>query len=580
MSSPEKPILFRYPGSVFSDRVLWYLWLRGIPYDECIQPHVMPRPDLSALSIAYRRMPLMAIGKDILIDSRLIIAHLESLYPDSPLSPTSPSDHGLRALFENFGIDGGLFARCVQLLPYWNPGGFLQDEVFLDDRERLMGMRFTVEGMEKNRPDGVQHLRQVFELFETTFLEDGRRWVLGGEGPSLADLDAGWPLCWLVEDPLMKGALPREMVNEEVYPRTFAWVRRFMGEVERMKGEVGNVGRLEGREVVERVFGAEKVGETEFLEGDALGLSRGDEVEVFPSDYGQAHKDRGAVVGLTTKKIVIRNAKGLHLHFPRWNFRINKIAASIPASVTAAASPKPPKMLLIYHNGSSYTRKVYMHALELGLAERISLQKVVVCPIPIPGWSDNNEEVAVYNPMAKIPCLVPEDVPDGIFDSRIICEYLSSLAPTQETKDKRYWQMRTLHACADGIMDAAVLITYETYIRKKRGLVFDEWIEGQRAKILRGLDRFEVTAGERILKTPVEGKTASVDEIAVAVATAVTESMPYLGVEWREGRPKLVEWMKAWEGRKSFVETTPDKEWGDVDVKSTSDIWDVMRQKL
>ncbi|KAF2241765.1 hypothetical protein BU26DRAFT_170031 [Trematosphaeria pertusa] len=74
-------------------------------------------------------------------------------------------------------------------------------------------------------------------------------------------------------------------------------------------------------------------------------------------------------------------------------------------------------MRLISHHGSPYTRKVYMLALELGLAQHITLQKVVVCPIPFPGWSDNNEDVAVYNPMAKIPCLVPEDVPDGIFDS-------------------------------------------------------------------------------------------------------------------------------------------------------------------
>jgi hypothetical protein len=36
MSSNEKPIVFHYDGSIFSHRVLWYLWLRGIPYDECV----------------------------------------------------------------------------------------------------------------------------------------------------------------------------------------------------------------------------------------------------------------------------------------------------------------------------------------------------------------------------------------------------------------------------------------------------------------------------------------------------------------------------------------------------------------
>ena len=36
MVSLDKPIVLHYEGSIFSHRVLWYLWLRGIPYDECV----------------------------------------------------------------------------------------------------------------------------------------------------------------------------------------------------------------------------------------------------------------------------------------------------------------------------------------------------------------------------------------------------------------------------------------------------------------------------------------------------------------------------------------------------------------
>lgn len=36
MARNKKPILFHYPQSIYSHRVLWYLWLRGIEYDECV----------------------------------------------------------------------------------------------------------------------------------------------------------------------------------------------------------------------------------------------------------------------------------------------------------------------------------------------------------------------------------------------------------------------------------------------------------------------------------------------------------------------------------------------------------------
>ncbi|PVI00699.1 hypothetical protein DM02DRAFT_385389 [Periconia macrospinosa] len=93
-------------------------------------------------------------------------------------------------------------------------------------------------------------------------------------------------------------------------------------------------------------------------------------------------------------------------------------------------------MRLIYHHGSPYTRRVYMLALELGLAQHIEFHKLVVCPVSIPGWSDKNKNSTAYNPMGKIRCLVTKDIPDGLFDSRMICEYLDSLAVVKETKDE------------------------------------------------------------------------------------------------------------------------------------------------
>lgn len=530
-----------------------------------IQPPVMPRPDLAAISVGYRKMPVMAIGKDVYCDSRLILSKLEVLFPDSNLTPKTPAEAGIRKLFENYAVDGGVFANAVKLIPYWIDSGLLQNKVFLDDRQKLMGgRRMTAEAMEAGRPDGLQHLRQVFHLLETTFLADGRDWILGTKEPSLVDIDAVWPFEWLIVDRNMKGTLPEAHISEKIYPKTYAWVHRFMGVIERKKAAHSKPTTLDGKAVSQRVLSvASSIDDIEFINDDPLNIKQGDAVEVFPSDYGQTGKSAGTLIGLTTTEVVIRNDKGLHLHFPRWNFSIKKLApkSTVPPSIVNAR--KIPKMRLIYHPFSPYTRKVFMLAHELGLAQYMTLQKVVVCPIPIAGWSDNNDDVAVFNPMAKIPCLVTDDVPDGIFDSRIICEYLCSLGgsgSSPQKKDPRYWQLRTLHACADGIMDAAMLMTYEVRIRKERDLYFAEWMEGQKQKILRGLDRFEDALKQGIVPELSDGP-ASADEVAVVVATAMTGLMAYLGIEWKTGRPRLVEWMGRWEQRHSFVATPPTKDW-------------------
>lgn len=521
----------------------------------------MPRPDLASIDVNYRRIPIMAIGKDIYIDSRLIISKLESLYPNSSLSATTAEQAGIRKLFENYS-DSGLFNNAVKLMPYWSSNSLVQNKTFLDDRQKLMGgRRMSAENMQAGRPEGLQNMLQAFELMENTFLADGRRWILDTSGPTVADIDAVWPFEWLVVDRGMKGALPEEHFSEKSYPKTHAWIQRCMSSIKAAKGEVKKGTSLDGKTMNTRVLNATSPTEPlSFDANDPLGFQAGDAVEICPSDYGQAHKDRGMLIGLTSSEIVIRNSKGLHLHFPRWNFRITKTVKNATISSTLKSAKKIPKMRLIYHSFSPYTRKVFMLAHELGLAKHITLEKVVVAPIPIKGWSDNNKDVAKFNPMGKIPCLVTEDVPTGLFDSRVICEYLGELAGVKVKKDQRYWQLRALHACADGIMDAAVLITYEVRIRKERKLYFKEWVEGQMTKILRGLDRLELAAKEGVLSEPGKGP-ALVDEIAVAVATAMTEQMVFLGLEWRKGRPNLQEWMSKWEMRHSFVNTPPTKDW-------------------
>ena len=75
----------------------------------------MPRPDLARLGIAYRRIPVLAIGRDVYLDSRLILQKLEGLYPPSEAHPSLAARTGehvaIERLFSRVSTDGGLFCK-------------------------------------------------------------------------------------------------------------------------------------------------------------------------------------------------------------------------------------------------------------------------------------------------------------------------------------------------------------------------------------------------------------------------------------------------------------------------------------
>lgn len=224
-------------------------------------------------------------------------------------------------------------------------------------------------------------------------------------------------------------------------------------------------------------------------------------------------------------------------------------------------------MRYIYHPFSPYCRKVYVLALELGLADSITLEKVVVAPVPYPGWSDNNLDVsAAGNPLAKIPTLVVdfEGGPVGLFDSKVICEYLLTKAGQldREGLDERTkWQEKAIHAGCDGLTDAEILVIYEERLREDKQLYYKTWVDGQREKVMRGLDLLERMAKEGVLRKRKHNESISLAEIAAAVTL---DFMDLRKVDWRASRNALQQWYESIQGRASFIQAPLGR---DVDWK-------------
>lgn len=346
---PGEIILFNFPESVFGRRIVRYLNFRQLPFSQIRVPPNMPRPILQErLGINYRRIPIMAIGRDVYIDTRLMLRKLEEeeWFPDGKLGRKDSFGKGVEDLLEGFVIDGGPFWRTAGCIPLSAP--FMRDAVWMRDRFEGSGGAFTVEKVREDRSWCLSQLRLYFGILER-MLADGRLWVLGegegeGEGVGMAEIHAGWVFDWAVNmagdmdadagDEDGDGEDMRRALSEGEFPKVHAWVRRFRDaadEAERRNPGAGEIeeGKEAEDDVVERILGSEssEVNDLPFDMDDVLGLRKGQRVSVAPVDFGFTHKDEGTLVGLSKNEVVIEvdvpGGRGkLRLHYPRIQFKI------------------------------------------------------------------------------------------------------------------------------------------------------------------------------------------------------------------------------------------------------------------
>lgn len=297
-----------------------------------MQPVVMPRPDIAKLGIKYRRIPILSIGRDVYLDTRLILQKLESLPTTAPRlgAAQGTEQRGIERLLEILNIDGGVFAWAASVLPRDLP--MFSDPNFLRDRaDFLNGVDINKGPSPTAKCEAINNIRGSLELLETTLLADGRDWLLKTEGPSLADIEAVWPFHWLSG---MPGVFPDNHISRAQFPRVFAWIERFDQAVSAAEGKLGKVPKLSGEEAAGTIVGSShfeaQAGHVD--EGEplvkTLGLKKGDRIVVFPLDSGSTHKDTGVLLSLSSKEVVfetvadLQGSPAVRVHAPRHGFRI------------------------------------------------------------------------------------------------------------------------------------------------------------------------------------------------------------------------------------------------------------------
>lgn len=199
-------------------------------------------------------------------------------------------------------------------------------------------------------------------------------------------------------------------------------------------------------------------------------------------------------------------------------------------------------MKLVYAPASPFVRKVRVVLAETGQADDVELQRVATTPVSTP------EEVSAANPAGKIPALIRGEGP-AIYDSRVICQYLNDRAGGGLYPDSARWEVMTLEATADAIMDAAVLMVYEHRIRPPH-LVYPEWEEAQWAKVARAVQ----SVNDRWM-SHLAG-ALNIGHVAVACALGYLD-FRHSNRNWRKGCDALDDWYAVFSERDSMKETVP-----------------------
>lgn len=200
-------------------------------------------------------------------------------------------------------------------------------------------------------------------------------------------------------------------------------------------------------------------------------------------------------------------------------------------------------MKLIFSPASPFVRKVNVMRHEAELVDKISLTPVQTTPL------STDPAARAANPLGRIPALALDNG-KMLFDSRVICRYLDDLSGTGLYPQVNLWDVLTLEALADGIMESAVLMVYEARLRPEENR-FETWVEAQWGKITHALD-----ALERQEFTAMEGDL-HFGQLALACALGYLD-FRHPERNWRDGRTSLDSWNNVVQDRDSMRATLPE----------------------
>ncbi len=201
-------------------------------------------------------------------------------------------------------------------------------------------------------------------------------------------------------------------------------------------------------------------------------------------------------------------------------------------------------MKLLASLASPYTRKV-----RIVLAE-----KKIECEMELVDVNPVENPVNNHNPLGKIPTLLLDDG-TPLYDSRVIVEFLDARSPINrlipdETRERiavRRWE-----ALADGVLDAGLLVRYESLRDKKERS--RAWSDKQVARMKRGMAQM---SGELAERPWCHAERYSLADIAVGCCLGWLGFRKPGDADWLTEHPALGKHYEKLMARPAFADSVP-----------------------
>lgn len=349
---PPVVILFGYEASTFTLKVRLALKIKQIPYYFITVPSMMPRPLFKdTFGLTYRKIPVLAIGKELYCDTSLICEALEHFFPESEgyqsLYPTAADGRSYRPMirgFASYWTDRPLFRVTTGLIPssVWRTS-------FGQDRAGLIGHRLDPDKLEKKVPENLSRLDMQLSMLEPLFDNKDTPWIFSTNSPSMADISVYYQLSWgsdiaagrLINNLTGGGTADTNeegataVFNAQRYPALYAWYKTLERYLENLPSTETKDPAF--TDVLEQLKSSPSLGRKSLLlptprsshaELDRkCGLLEGVLVSVAPDDTGRDDPTTGTLVALSPEEIVLKPQilekpaeVQTRIHFPRLGF--------------------------------------------------------------------------------------------------------------------------------------------------------------------------------------------------------------------------------------------------------------------
>ncbi len=303
MSSSIAVILHHYDMSPFSEKIRKILAFKNAPWHAVTQSMWLPRPHLTPMTGAYRRIPVLQTGADVWCDTRLIARRIDELFPDPPLVPV-----GREAAADAIAqwADRHMFQAAVPQV-FTALGAMLPPELMADRKKMRPDLDPSV--LAAMVPDLKNELRVWIQGLDRTLARGG---FLLGDTFSGADASA-YHVLWFARNAPDVGAMLGQ----------FPGVQRWLAAIDAM-GQ-GRREEMTPEAALAIAKDAEPATARRADPHDPNGLAPGARVAISSDDLPQNRFD-GEVVALDVDEIVILRhdpaCGAIALHFPRAGYRI------------------------------------------------------------------------------------------------------------------------------------------------------------------------------------------------------------------------------------------------------------------